>query len=264
VNTPNLPITKPLPSGVRGFVAGFSAFLVGLKLVLPGGGLFKFAIAPVLISGFVLVGLALGAFFGVAGWLTTELSEQQWLAWLGGFAAFLITLLLAYFLFTPVMQLFGPAFMDPICEQVHRKYTGQTLIGERSAQAWVFRQLWAIVPSLKWLVVSICIQVPLTIIGLLTVVGLVIAVPINAIIQGADLMDNPLGCREWPFKRRLGWYKANFAATLGLGTASSLVLLVPGLNLFMLPAGVAAATLMMLAEERQGGTQQPEAPARPE
>lgn len=242
---------------MRGFVAGFGAFFVGLKLVLPGGKLFRYALAPVLVSALVLVMLAFAVFFTVAVWLSAELRESQWLAWLGGFAAFLITLLLAYFLFTPVMQLFGPVFLDPICEQVHRRYTGQTLIGERSGQAWVVRQLGAIVPSLKWLVISLGIQLPLMVVGLLTVVGLVIAVPVNAILQGADLMDNPLGCREWRFARRMNWYKDNFMATLGLGTASSLVLLVPVLNLFMLPAGVAAATVMMLAAEGQVGSQQP-------
>lgn len=257
MNPPPLPISQPLPRGVRGFVAGFGAFMVGLKLVLPGGGLFRYALAPVLVSALVLVLLALGVFFGVSAWLGGELRQTQWLAWLGGFAAFLVTLLLAYFLFTPVMQLFGPAFLDPICEQVHRRHTGRTLIGERSGQAWVLRQIWAIVPSAKWLVISLCIQLPLMVAGLITVVGLVIAVPVNAILQGADLMDNPLGCRDWKLGRRLGWYRANFAATLGLGTASSLVLLVPVLNLFMLPAGVAAATVMMLAAEGQVGSQQP-------
>lgn len=244
-----LPVSSPLPRGTRGFVAGFSAFFVGLKLVLPGGGLFRFAIAPVIVSALVLLALAVGAFFGVAVWLSGELDDYRWLAWMGGALAFLVALALAYFLFTPVMQLFGPAFMDPICEQVHLKYTGRTLIGERSTQAWVARQLWAIVPSLKWLVISLCIQLPLMVVGLITVVGLVIAVPINAVLQGADLMDNPLGCREWTFGRRLGWYKGNLAATVGLGTASSLVLLVPVLNLFMLPAGVAAATVLMLAAD---------------
>lgn len=249
MNPRPLPISSPLPRGMRGFVAGFGAFLVGLKLVLPGGGLFRFALGPVVASACVLVALAVGVFFGVAGWLSGELDDYRWLAWLGGALALVITLVLSYFLFTPVMQLFGPAFMDPICEQVHRRYTGQTLIGDRSGQAWVARQLGAVVPSLKWLVISICVQLPLMVVGLLTVVGLVVAVPVNAILQGADLMDNPLGCRHWRLRQRLGWYKANFAATLGLGTASSLVLLVPGLNLFMLPAGVAAATVLMLAAE---------------
>ena len=101
-----LPITVPPPGGTRGLVSGFSAFLTGLKLVLPGGGLFKYAIAPVVVSAIVLVGVAIGAFFG-AKYLLVEWLEESWIGWLGGVLAFILTLLLAYFLFVPVMTIFG-------------------------------------------------------------------------------------------------------------------------------------------------------------
>src|SRR5690606_5868620 len=64
-----LPITTPLPAGTAGFVSGFSAFLVGMKLVLPGGGLFRYALAPILLSMFVATGVAVGAFFAAKYWM---------------------------------------------------------------------------------------------------------------------------------------------------------------------------------------------------
>ncbi|MBE7493220.1 MAG: EI24 domain-containing protein [Planctomycetes bacterium] len=242
-----LPVATPLPSGLRGFVAGFAAFLVGLRLVLPGGGLFRWALAPVLASALVLGGLAAGAFLGVWAWLDGMLQDWRWLAWLGGLAALIVTLLLAYFLFTPVMGLFGPLFMDPICEQVHIRYAGGPIADAAQAPSFARRQLRAVVVSLKWLVISLAVQLPLAVVGLITVAGLVIAVPVNALLQGVDLMDNPLGLRNWPLGRRLGWCRRHTMATLGIGAAASLCLLVPGLNLFMLPAGVAGATVLMVA-----------------
>ena len=243
-----LPITAPLPRGLAGFVSGFSAFLVGLKLVFPGGGLFRYALAPVIISAFVLTGVAVGAFFGAKYWLVEWLNES-WVGWLGGLLAFLLTLVISYFLFAPVMTVFAPLFIDPICEKVHIKYTGNELIGERSAQAFLRRQLFALFQSLKWTLVVLLVQLPLAILALLTVVVAAVAIPVNAVIQGADLLDCPLALRDYNFSRKMSWNKRHFWPATGLGTAASLLLLVPGLNLFVMPAGAAGATLLMIAAD---------------
>ncbi|MCA8934646.1 MAG: EI24 domain-containing protein [Planctomycetes bacterium] len=247
-----LPITSPLVNGIPGFTSGFSAFLVGMKLVLPGGGLFRYAVAPVVLSALVLVGLAVGAFFGAKYWLV-EWLEASWVGWLGGVLAFIVTLVIAYFLLAPVMTIFVPLFIDPICEKVHIKYTGRELIGERSSQAFIRRQLYAMVQSLKWLLVVLVVQIPLMVLSLVTVVVSVVAIPINAVIQGADLMDCSLSLRDQNLSQKLAWTKKNLWASAGLGAAASLVMLVPGLNLFVMPAGAAGATLLMIAAD--GGQQ---------
>jgi CysZ protein len=251
MNNP-LPITTPLPRGLRGLNAGIAAFMVGLKLVLPGGGLFRYAIAPVLIAGVLLVGLAVGAFLLtkdlLVDWLTS-LDFAPWLSWVGGILAFVLALVIAYLLFTPVMTLFGPLFMDPICERVHLRYTGNELIGNRSAQGFIKRQLYAVVQSIKWLFVTLLIEIPLALFALLTGVGAFVAVPISSIIQGADLMDTPLALRHYNLSQKTKWIRANLAAATGLGGAASVALLIPVLNLFVIPAGVAGATILMLAAD---------------
>jgi CysZ protein len=253
-----LPVTSPLPRGAPGFVSGASAFLVGLKLVLPGGGLFRYAIAPVMVALVVLLALAIGAFFLARGllvdWLTS-IDFAPWLSWLGGVLAFLLAVVFAFFLFTPVMKLFGPIFMDPICEAVHLRYAGQPLMGRRSAQAFLKRQLFAVVQSVKWLFVTLLIEIPVAIVALLTGVGAVVAVPLTAIIQGADLMDSPLALRHYGLRRKLEWVKRNLGPATGLGGAASLALLVPIVNLFVIPAGVAGATILMLAEQTERDSQ---------
>ena len=243
-----LPITTPLKRGLAGFVSGFSAFVVGLRLVVPGGGLFRYAIAPIAVSALVLTGIAIGAFFGAKYWLV-ESFEESWVGWLGGVLAFLLTLVISYFLFVPVMTIFAPLFIDPICEQVHLRYTGRELIGERSAQAFMKRQMFAIVQSLKWTAVVLLIQLPLLVASLLTVVVTFIAIPVSAVIQGADLMDYPLALRHYTASKKLGWAKRHFWPASGMGTAASLLMLIPGLNLFIVPAGAAAATVLMLAAD---------------
>ncbi len=252
-----LPITTPLPPGLRGVNAGVAAFIVGMKLVLPGGGLFRYALAPVVVAALLLLGLAIGAFALTRGllvdWLIS-LDFAPWLAWIGGVLAFLLALTIAYFLFTPVMKLFGPLFMDPICEQVHLRYTGERLIGNRSADAFLARQLFAVVQSVKWLFVTLLVEIPLALFALLTGLGALVALPVTGIIQGADLMDTPLALRHYGLQQKMAWCRANMAAVTGLGAAAALALMVPILNLFVIPAGVAAATVLMLAESPPGAS----------
>jgi uncharacterized protein involved in cysteine biosynthesis len=258
MNLRPLPITTPLPRGFRGFVAGFGAFLVGLRLVLPGGGLFRYALAPIIVSAFVLAGVAVVAFFAAKYWLVEWLNES-WIGWLGGVLAFLVTALIAYFLFVPVMTLFAPWFIDPICDKVHARYTGRELVGPRSAQAFMKRQLFAIFQSIKWTAVVLFIQIPLAVLALLTGVFALIAIPVNAIIQGADLMDYPLSMRDVSLSGKLQWCMRHFWPSAGMGTAASLLMFVPGLNLFIVPAGAAAATVLMIATDG-GRAETPEHP----
>ena len=243
-----LPITAPPPGGTRGIVTGFSAFMVGLKLVIPGGGLFRYALLPVIVSAIVLVGVAIGAFFG-ARYLLDVWIDAEWVSWLGGIVAFILTLLLAYFLFTPVMAVFAPLFIDPICEKVYTRYTGRELIGEKSASHFIKRQLFAFVQGIKWTLVTLFIEIPLAIAAMFTGVMALVAIPVGAILMGVDLMDYPLALKDYTLSRKIDWAKKNFWVAAGMGGAASLFLLIPGVNLFVVPAGAAAATILAVATE---------------
>lgn len=242
------PVTTPLPGGMRGFVSGFAAFTTGLKLVAPGGGLFKYALAPVIVCALVLLGVAVGAFFAAQYWLV-EWLQTSWIGWLGGVLAFLLALLLAYFLFVPVMAVFAPLFIDPICERVYARYTGRELVGQKSPAHYVKRQLFALVQGLKWTLVVLLVEIPLAIGAMLTGVLAVVAIPVGALIMGADLMDYPLALQHYTLGRKLEWAKRNFWPAVGMGAGASLFLLVPGVNLFVVPAGAAGATILAVAAE---------------
>jgi CysZ protein len=255
-----LPVSCPLPRGFAGYVSGLTAFLVGLRLVLPGGGLFRYALGPIFAGAVLLLGLAVGSFFLaralLVDWLTS-VDFAPWLSWIGAVLALLLSLLIAYFFFSPVMKIFGPIFIDPICERVHIRYTGVPLIGPRSADAFAKRQLFALVQSVKWLGVTLLVEIPLAILALLTIVGAAIALPVSALIQGSDLMDFPLALRHYGVKQKLQWSRLHLAPALGLGTAASLCIIIPGLNLFAIPAGAAGATILMLAADNAKPVQVP-------
>lgn len=222
--------------------------MVGLKLVLPGGGLFRYALAPVIVSAIVLVLVAIGAFFGTTylllGWV-----DESWIGWLGGVLAFVLTLLLAYFLFVPVMAVFAPLFIDPICERVYTRYTGRQMVDSKSAGSFLKRQISALLQGLKWTVVMLFIQIPLTIGAMITGVLAIAAIPVGAALMGVDLLDYPLAIREYKLRAKLAWARQNFWPVAGMGAGASLFLLVPVVNLFVVPAGAAAATILLVASE---------------
>lgn len=247
-----LPIRGPLQPGMRGFVAGMRVFITGLKLVMPGGGLFKYALVPVLVSGFILLVLAIAAFFVAQALLVDWLASMDfapWLSWLGGVLAFVLAVVAAYFLFGSVMKLFGPLFMDPICEQVHLRYTGRPLAGPTTVGS-VLKGLVSSIPSaLRSLLAALLIELPLAIFAMVTFVGAAVAIPVTGLLQGAELMDAPLALRNLKWSQRVGWVKAHFAPCTGMGAMAGLCMLVPVLNLFVVPAGIAAATILMLAAD---------------
>jgi len=251
MSLPPLPITGPLPAGMKGFAAGLKAFTLGLKLVLPGGGLFRYAIGPAVVAAVVFAGVAVLAFVGTTIWLLSWLQES-WLGWLGGLLAFLLALLLAYVLFIPVMSLFAPWFVDPICNRVYQRYTGWELYPPRTSATLMARQLAAFGQFFWWLVMALFVQLPLAVLSLFTGVMVVIAVPVNTIIDGIGLMEYPLSLRGGPKAGKLKWVRRNFWPAAGMGTGASLLMLVPFLNLFVLSAGAAAATVLMLATDSSG------------
>lgn len=250
--TEKLPITTPLATGWRAAISGMSAFSVGLKMMLPGGGLFRYAVAPVLVSLVVLVGLIVLCVVGTQWWLADLMNSwdwPEWLSWVGGIFVLLVALVIAWFTFIPLMGVFGPLFFDPIAEKIYFRYTGRELT-DPSAKSYWRRQLFAIIQSVKSVAISLCIELPLAIASLFTGVATFVAVPVSGFIEGFDLMDYPLALRGQSFGDKWQWCKENQWAVLGLGVSASFCLLVPVLNLFVIPAGVVGATLLYIGWER--------------
>lgn len=248
------PVPTPLPSGMKGLAVGVRAFVAGYRLMLPGGGMFRYAIAPGLVALFTLLSLAVGAFF-LARWLLvdwlTSLDWAPWLSWLGGVLAFVLALVFSYFLFVPVMRMLGPIFLDPIAERVHQRVTGQPL--PQAPPNVAIRLAGSIVPSLRSLLLSLFVELPLAIFAMLTFAGVVVSAPVSAFLMGWDLVDTSLSLHNLKWSAKKAWLRRNFWPCIGLGGTASLVLLVPVLNLLAVPAGVAGAMVLVLAERDQRG-----------
>jgi uncharacterized protein involved in cysteine biosynthesis len=78
-----------------------------------------------------------------------------------------------------------------------------------------------------------------------------------------DFIDYPLAMRGVGLERRFAWVGRNFGAFTLFGVLWALMIVLPGVQLVILPMGVAGATRLVVADERfrQKHIYQPGAPA---
>lgn len=79
---------------------------------------------------------------------------------------------------------------------------------------------------------------------LVPVAGAVIFAAVGMWMLGVDLLDIAQSARGVLLANRLSFILRNLGACLGLGVTAGVLLLVPGLNLLLLPAVVVAGVLL--------------------
>jgi CysZ protein len=234
--------------------AGAGALWSGLTFVLGTSGIRRWALFPaavVLAVGAALASVGLWAVVDLAGKLWggpsfgSELLRIAFDLIVGGlavFAAVLIALALA-------QPLSGFA-LDKIADRLE----GATGVSRR-ARPTFFASLGA---ALGVVLGAFGITIPAVALQGLTFLApeaapvtepLVFA--LSAFALGWELFDHPLTRRGLAMGERVRWVRARFFSILGFGIAAQLLLLVPGLDLLILPIGVAGATRLLAASERE-------------
>ncbi len=117
--------------------------------------------------------------------------------------------------------------------------------------------LTALVSTAKSVAIAVCLGG--TTLAILFVVGfffppaLVVTVPLKVLVCGWmlawDFIDYPLAMRGVGLGERFDWVGRNFGAFTVFGVLWALLLVVPGMQLVILPMGVAGATRLVVADE---------------
>lgn len=248
-----------------GFVRGLRYPLRGARFVYrEHPGLVRYWIFPILITTAALAGVSYLAFhyyddLSAALWSLFPASWGEATGWVSklvaavrGLLSFLVAIaLLLVGLVTVVVlsTVVAAPFNDSLSEAVERIVTG----GE--APAFSLRRLLADLGralriELFKVVLYLAIVGPLfvgsfflPVLGqLMSVVGFVF----TALYFGIDYVDWPAARRDWSVSDRVSLVQRQFAAISGFGTGVWLLLFVPLLNLFFMPAAVAGGTLLFL------------------
>jgi len=237
-------------SMIDGFFKGIGFAFSGFSLVLTKG-IRPFVVMPLLINIVVFslgIWLAYSQFDALMnsmlGWLPSWLSWLEYLLW-PLFAG--LILIAVYYSFTIVANLLASPFNSLLAERVEQKLNGLPIPEFRGYKALagtigktMLSELKKLVYMLKWLPV-------LLIISVIPVVNLI--APFAWIAYGAWMLslqytDYAMGNHELFFKDELNVLRKNRALALGFGGTLTVMMMIPVVNFFVMPVGVAGGTAL--------------------
>lgn len=230
----------------------------GLKLVL-SPGLRLFVLLPLavnLILFIALIGFAVRQF---GGWVDTFMPILP--SWLGFLEYILwplfvvLVLLMVFFTFTLLANIIAAPFNGFLAEKVE-----VVVRGEDHFPPFSWAELMAMVPrtlgrELRKLAYFLPRAIALLVLSFVPVVNLV-AAPLWLLfgvwMMAVQYIDYPADNNKMSWPDMLAWLREKRWQSLSFGGITYAALLVPGLNILMMPAAVAGATLFWVRERGAG------------
>lgn len=235
---------------INNFLSGFRLAFIGFSLIFRKG-IRPFVIVPFLINLLVFSGAIWLSFSGftrlldsMVAWLPSWLEWIQWLIW--PLAVFLM-LMMVYYSFTLLANLLAAPFNSLLSERVELLLNGEPVppfAGFKTIPGLVARTLWSelrkIAYQLKWLILLLLITI---------IPGINLISPFAWIVFGAWMLsieygEYPMGNHGLYFTEVKLRLKAERATALGMGAGIMLLTLIPVLNFFAMPVGVASGTAL--------------------
>ncbi|MCA9530222.1 MAG: EI24 domain-containing protein [Myxococcales bacterium] len=265
----------PLRAGL-GFAAGFRYPLRGGRFVyVEHRSLARYWIWPILITVVALVGVGFGAAHAaeLLGelWTRPPASASAWLRFAYGAASVLAGVLIALFGLITVALLtsvIAAPFNDLLSEEVERLATGQPPLPFR-LRKMLADLVRTVRLELTKLGLYLAVMVPAWLLswivpGVGQVVYTVFAFGFTATYFALDYIDWPASRRDRAVRERLRMVRRHLPTMLGFGTGVWVLLFIPFVNLFFMPAAVAGGTLLFLDVDGSAtGASAPVAPSTP-
>ncbi|MGO8994014.1 MAG: EI24 domain-containing protein [Polyangiaceae bacterium] len=248
--------TRPRRGGpLREVVRGASAFLSGIAVVVRSPRALGWALVPAAIA--VGVGIVLSA-IGVWGVVRLSGALVSDGGVLGTLARGLLDLLFGgVAVFASVVVALGVA--QPLA-RVALERIATPLDAPVDPRARPLRPTSGLFDSLRIALTALGITLPA--VGVLELVTLFapeaafltepIAFVISALGLAWELLDHPFSRRGLGVGERLRWMKESAFAVIGFAIAAQVFLLIPGIDLFLLPVGIAGATRLYRDGPRLG------------
>ena len=229
----------------------------GLRYLAPRPALYPWIIAPILLT----LGMLAGAWYASwawTPWLVNLLlprppgpgfAQNLW----NGFALLMVlwvfatTALVLYGLFGAL----GAPFYDRLARAVEIEEGGTSVEDWRSELRYVWRSIGhSLLAGFLWIAAMVALA-GLNLIPVLgTVLELVGSVVVTSFFLAREMTDGAMSRREYDFAHKLRIIAAERWTMLGFGMATGALLLVPFLNLLLIPVSVVGGTLLFLDLER--------------
>jgi len=228
----------------------------------------RYWVFPILITGLALVAVFYGAgsFYDDLATMVWSLFPQSWneasgwvggllsaLRWLIELLAGLLIAVLGLVLVLLLSSVVAAPFNDALSEAIEHMLTG------RSAPPFSVSHMLADVARTVRLEI-LKVFVYLGVVGpmflasvFLPGIGQLVSLvgfALTAIYLGVDYIDWPAARRNWSVRDRVAFARNELPAVAGFGTGVWILLFVPLVNLFFMPAAVAGGTMLFLGLER--------------
>ncbi|MBI3178624.1 MAG: EI24 domain-containing protein [Deltaproteobacteria bacterium] len=253
--------TRPLPSGTAGQVsAGLAYPLRGLGFI-SRHGLWGSAAIPIIVNAALFAALvaatvwlvvprleALDQYLSPAtdAWAITKglLSALSWLIWI---AAIILLLTVDSIVLLMIGQAVASPFLDLLSEKVEAIVLGKPAPSFSMGRA--VRAVLVAIADLVWaLVFWALVNLGLLLLNLLPAVGSAVAAALSfcftALLLTQEFVGLALVRQFVSYSGRFGVVWRNKWLSLGFGSTTMLLLLVPVLNLMLLPLAAAGGTLL--------------------
>jgi len=232
-------------------ISGFGYLASGIRL-LTQPGIKRFVVMPVLINIVVfsvMIYIGVQQFTQLMDWI---LPAEAWysvirpLLW----PLFAITaVLIGFFTFSMLANIIASPFNNLLAQRVEEHLSGQTL----SAKSMELSIMNSLRNEVRKITYSLSRAIPILILFLIPVVN--VAAPIIWFLFGAWMMtiqyaDFTMANHNLPFDEQRRRLKAQKVASLGFGTAVTLMTLTPILNFIAMPSAVAGASKMWVERLR--------------
>lgn len=240
-------------------LSGSQYLSAGLKLVL-SPGLRLFVLLPLTINLILFVALIGFAVRQFSGWLDSLMgSLPGWLSFLDFllWPLFVVLLLLmVFFTFTLLANIIAAPFNGFLAEKVE-----VVVRGEDTFPPFSWNELLAMVPrtlkrELRKLSYFLPRAIGLLILSLIPGLNL-IATPLWLLfgvwMMAVQYIDYPCDNNKVSWDDMLAWLRAKRWQSLGFGGITYVALLIPFVNILMMPAAVAGATLFWVREDGAKG-----------
>ncbi|MDG1580182.1 sulfate transporter CysZ [Pseudomonas sp. GOM6] len=226
----------------------------GLKLVL-SPGLRLFVLLPLAINTLLFIGLIALAMQQFGGWVDTFMpSLPSWLSFLEYLIwplFVLMVLVIMFFSFTLLANIIAAPFNGFLAEKVE-----VVVRGRDDFPPFSWAELMAMVPrtlgrELRKLAYFLPRAIPLLILTFIPGLNLIAAplwILFGVWMMAVQYIDYPADNNKLGWNEMLAWLREKRWQSLGFGGATYLALMIPFVNILVMPAAVAGATLFWVRE----------------
>ncbi len=232
---------------------GFIYLIRSIKIVFSDWKVFRLAIMPMLVNILLFVG-----FFFAFNYFSYEISSrvfeestQVWywyaLSWLIGVALFIVSIFIVLFGFVVVGLIVAAPFNDMLAAAVEKKVTGT--VKETGMSIWGLVK-YTVKNEIRKMAVIILVQGSLFLVNFIPGVGQMIFVVVSpaflALVMAYEFTGYTLDRRGLSFSEKRKYLTSKFGLSMGFGLGVVVTLIIPIVNLLLLPLAVTGGTLLVI------------------